>query len=149
MYSDTVKRICLLNLKNRHDTDDVFQNVFLKYMQSDTIFESDEHEKAWFIRVTLNECKDFFKSFSRSKVVSIDEIIEPSEEMDTESMELLDEVLKLPKKYKEVIYLFYYEGYNAVEIGQILNKNVNTIYTLMSRAKEMLKCNLGGEADGK
>ena len=147
LYADTIKRVCTVYLKNYADTEDIFQTVFLKYILSSVVFESDEHEKAWFIRVTINSCKDLLKSFFRKNTVSLDEVIPPSEEMTEEHREVLEAVLSLPAKYREVIYLHYYEGYSGVEIAEMLNKNVNTIYTLLNRAKEMLKKVLGGEDD--
>ena len=74
-YSDTVKRLCFVHLKNDADTEDIFQNVFLKYVLSPVVFENSEHEKAWFIRVTINACKDLLKSFFRSRAVSLDEVV--------------------------------------------------------------------------
>lgn len=137
----------MVYLKNYADTEDIFQTVFLKYILSSTVFESDEHEKAWFIRVTINSCKDLLKSFFRKNTVSLDEVIPPSEEITEEHREVLEAVLSLPAKYREVIYLHYYEGYSGVEIAEMLNKNVNTIYTLLNRAKEMLKKVLRGDDD--
>ena len=121
--------------------------MFLKYILSSVLFKSDEHEKAWFIRVTINSCKDLLKSFFRKNTVSLDEVIPPSEEMTEEHREVLEAVLSLPAKYREVIYLHYYEGYSGVEIAEMLNKNVNTIYTTLDRAKKKLKELLGGEED--
>lgn len=143
-YADLIKRICFIHLKNPHDTEDIFQNVFLKYVLYPHAFQDCKHEKAWLIRVAVNECKDLLKSFYR-KNVSIDTIEERSFEPEEEHRELLELVLKLPPKYKEVIYLFYYENYTASEIGRILKKNENTIYTWLSRAKKILKEQLGGE----
>ena len=77
-YSDTVRRLCAVHLKNDADTEDIFQTVFLKYVLSSVSFENDEHEKAWFIRVTINACKDFLKSFFRSHTVSLDNVMEQS-----------------------------------------------------------------------
>ena len=80
LYADTVYRICMLHLKNTAGTEDIFQEVFLKYALSSIDFENETHEKAWIIRVTVNQCKDLIKSFFRSKTVSIDQITPPSYE---------------------------------------------------------------------
>lgn len=144
-YSDTVYRICLLHLKNHADAEDIFQNVFLKYVTYSKDFESEEHEKAWIIRVTVNACKNLKKSFFRSRVVSIEEIKNFQASQQENYSEVLEAVLSLPEKYKNPVYLYYYEQYSAVEIGKILGKNVNTIYTLLSRGKNILKDKLGGD----
>lgn len=148
LYSDTVRKICMLYLKNDSDTEDIFQTVFLKYILYSGSFESEEHEKAWLIRVTINACKDYLKSFFRSRTVSFDEISEIAGEMPEDYSEVLEAVLSLPKKYKAVVYLHFYEQYSAVEIGRILGRNVNTVYTHLARAKEMLKERLGGDGFG-
>ena len=119
--------------------------MFLKYVLSSVSFENEEHEKAWFIRVTINACKDLLKSFFRSRTVSLDEIAEQSSEMPTDDREVLEAVLSLPPKYKEVVYLHYYEGYTAPQISRILGKNVNTIYTLINRSRQLLRDKLGGD----
>ena len=119
--------------------------MFLKYVLSSVSFENEEHEKAWFIRVTINACKDLLKSFFRSRTVSLDEIAEQSSEMPTDDREVLEAVLSLPPKYKDVVYLHYYEGYTAPQINRILGKNVNTIYTLINRSRQLLRDKLGGD----
>lgn len=144
LYSDTVRRICMLHLKNIPDTEDIFQTVFLKYILYSGTFESEEHEKAWFIRVTINACKDYLKSFFKRRAVSLDEISELTEEIPKDYSDVLEAVISLPPKYKDVIYLYFYEQYTAVEISSILGKNVNTVYTLLARAKAILKEKLGG-----
>ena len=144
LYADTVKRICVLHLKNSSDTEDIFQEVFLKYALSSILFESKEHEKAWMIRVTINQCKDFMKSIFRRKTISLEEVVSLSDEQKEDYREVLEAVLTLPQKYKDVVYLYYYEGSSAVEIGEMLGKNVNTIYTLLARSREKLKEKLGG-----
>lgn len=144
LYADTIRRICFIYLKNYADVEDVFQDVFLKYILYSGEFESDAHEKAWLIRITINACKDLLKNLFRKKVRSIEDInIEPFYIQENEQM-LLDHVLRLSPKYKNVIYLFYYEGYTAVEIAKILKKNENTIYSWLSRARKQLKTELGG-----
>ena len=143
-YADTVRRICMVHLKNYDDTEDIFQTVFLKYVLHTAPFGSAEHEKAWIIRVTVNACKDLLKNVFRSRTVPLDQLIEKPQEMTGDHSELLEAVLALPEKYKDVIYLHYYEGYSAAEISSILNKNVNTVYTLLTRARQILKTRLEG-----
>lgn len=138
LYGDTVRRLCMIYLKNYADTEDIFQNVFLKYATSSIKFENDEHEKAWFIRVTINKCKDLLKSFFRNRTVSLDDIVEKPEAIPSDYREVLEAVLSLPQKYRNVVYLHYYEGYSAPQISHILGKNVNTVYTLLTRSKKML-----------
>lgn len=145
LYGDTVRRLCMIYLKNYADTEDIFQNVFLKYATSSIKFENDEHEKAWFIRVTINKCKDLLKSFFRNRTVSLDDIVEKPEAMPSDYREVLEAVLSLPQKYRNVVYLHYYEGYSAPQISHILGKNVNTVYTLLTRSKKMLREILGGD----
>lgn len=145
LYGDSIRRICFLHLKNYSDVEDVFQEVFLKYILHNGDFESDAHEKAWLIRVAINACKDILKSFFRSKVSSLEEAYTEPFYMDDDASEVMDAVLHLQDKYRNVIYLFYYEGYSAVEIAKILHKKVNTIYTWLSRAKDQLRNTFGGE----
>ena len=144
-YSDMIRRLCMIHLKNYADTEDIFQTVFLKYVLSSVSFESKEHEKAWFIRVTINACKDLLKSFIRSRTISLDERIEQPSEMSVDDRDVLEAVLSLPQKYKDVVYLHYYEDHTAPQISRILGKNVNTIYTLITRSKRLLREKLGGD----
>lgn len=146
-HADTVRRLCMIHLKNYADTEDIFQTVFLKYVLSSVSFENEEHERAWFIRVTINACKDLLKNFFRSHTVSIDEVLEQPVEIQEDNREVIEAVLSLPARYRDVVYLYYYEEYTAPEIGKILGKNVNTIYTLLNRAKKILRKKLGGDAD--
>ena len=144
-YADTVFRICILHLKNKSDAEDIFQEVFLKFALNDKEFENANHEKAWIIRVTINACKDLIKSFFRSRTISIDELISVADEEKEDLSYVLEAVLKLPVKYRDAIYLHYYEGYSALEIGEILGKNENTVYSILSRGKSMLKESLEGD----
>ncbi len=99
----------------------------------------------WFIRVTINACKDLIKSFFRSRVISLDTLLDVPMEVKDENKEVLEAVLSLPQKYKEVGYLHFYEGYTAVEISTILGKKINTVYTLLTRSKRLLRKKLGGD----
>ena len=146
-YGDTVRRLCMVHLKNYADTEDIFQTVFLKYALTSVSFDGDEHEKAWVIRVTLNACKDLLKSIFRSRTVSLEELVEQPAQLSADHREVLEAVLSLPAKYRDVVYLHYYEEYTAPEIARILGKNVNTVYTRLTRAKGLLREKLGGDGD--
>ena len=90
----------MVHLKNRADTEDIFQTVFLKYVLSSVSFESEEHEKAWIIRVTINACKDLLKSFYRRRTVSLDAVIEQPALLPPDNRAVLEAVLSLPPQYK-------------------------------------------------
>ena len=143
-YADTIARICYSYGKNYHDTQDIMQTVFLKLIKAAPSFADREHEKAWIIRVTLNSCKDFVKSiFRRHSALSEAELVPAPEAEDLSYVR--DAVRKLPDKYRDVIYLFYYEGYSAVEIAVILKKKENTIYSWLNRGRGLLKQEIGGD----
>lgn len=146
-YSDTVRRLCVIHLKNDADTEDIFQTVFLKYVLSSVSFESEEHEKAWFIRVTINACKDLLKSFFHRHTISLDDVTERPAELPPDYRDVWEAVISLPEKYRDVVYLHYYEGCTAPQISRILGKNVHTIYTLLTRSKQMLREKLGDGYD--
>lgn len=146
-YADMVKHICFVYMKNESDTEDVFQDVFLKYALFSDPFLSEEHKKAWLIRVTVNRCKDVLRSFFRRNTCSLEEAVSIAAPGSEDDSHVLEAVMKLPEKYKIIVYLHYYEGYSAVEIADILHKKVNTIYTQMAWAKAELKRRLGGDED--
>ena len=145
LYSDMVQRLCAVHLKNHSDSEDIFQTVFFKYLLYPEEFKNEEHEKAWFIRVTINACKDFLKSAYKKKVSPRDILDELLPVAEPEKKEVLEVVLSLHGKYKDVIYLHYYEGYTASEIGKMLGKKENTVYTLLARGRKLLEKELGGE----
>ncbi|HJD29939.1 MAG TPA: sigma-70 family RNA polymerase sigma factor [Candidatus Blautia avicola] len=142
LYGDMVKRICMIHLKNYADTEDIFQTVFLKYVLKSPEFHSTDHEKAWIIRVTINACRDLLKSFFHNRTLPLDSLKEKPGEPAPDHSDVLEAVLALPSKYKDVIYLYYYEEYSAEEIGQILRKNTNTVYTLLNRGRQLLRSSL-------
>ena len=148
LYADMVLRLCTVYLKNHADTEDIFQTVFLKYALHAKPFENEDHEKAWLIRVTVNACKDLLKCFFRSRTISMESLEEWAPEITPERYGVMEAVWSLPKEYRDVIYLHYYEGYTAPEIAGILKRNPNTVYTHLHRGKEMLREALGGAVDG-
>lgn len=145
-YADTVRRICLVHLKNYADTEDIFQTVFVKYLLHAAPFASPEHERAWIIRVTINACKDLLRSVFHRRTVPLEEAAELPAQPE-EHRAVLQAVQALPGAYRDVVYLHYYEGYTAPEIAEILGKNVNTIYTRLTRARGLLRQALGGDDD--
>ena len=134
-YGDDVFRLAMSYLGNRQDAEDVCQNVFLTVLN--TRHEpSPGKEKAWLLTCTANACKNYLKSFWRRNVGELDEAISFTDSTD---QSLYDAVMKLPPKYRAVIHLYYYEGYDQSEIGEILHLTRTAVQTRMSRAREMLK----------
>jgi len=139
-----VYRMALLYLKNVSDAEDAVQNVFLKYMEKEIVFENEQHEQAWFLTVTRNYCKDQFKSFW-NRFVDMGEIPEAAGD-EREEGKLLEYIMKLPQKYKEVLYLYYYEEYSVKEMAAMLSRKESTIQTQLFDARKKLRGMLGEEA---
>lgn len=136
MYADTLYRIAFTYLGNRSDAEDIVQETFQRYIKKKPKFDSSEYEKAWFIRVTINLCKDYLKSFWYKNTTELSEdVIAPNEE----NKEIWECVRQLSPKYRIVIELYYREGYSIKEIALILKKNPSTIGNQLSRAKKLLE----------
>ena len=144
-YGDMVRRICFVHLKKEEDVEDVFQEVFFKYTSNSASFVSAEHEKAWIIRVTINESKSLLRKWFHRKVELKEDLSIYGFEEEPKYPELLEAVLSLPQELKDVIYLHYYEGYKIKEIADILNRKENTIHTWLRRAKKKLSKMLGDD----
>ncbi len=140
-HSNTVYRIALTRCGTIENAEDVFQDVFIKFSEKLPNFENEEHEKAWFIRVTINLSKNIKQSAWNRKVTNLDEnlIFENPEENEVFSV-----VYQLPQNYKTVIYLSYYEGYKVKEIAKLMKTKEGTIKTWLFRARQMLKEKLEG-----
>ena len=137
-YADMVYRIAYRYVKNPIDTDDVFSEVFLAYFKKERTFESEEHRKAWLIRVTINCAKDFLEQRSRHQLH--EEIVaDPSESKADTYMDLHTAIEQLKPEYREVIKLFYLEDLSVKQIAQVLSRNENTVKTQLARAREALK----------
>lgn len=135
-YSETVYKIALNTMKNTADAQDVYQEVFLRFVKNKKTIESKEHMKAWFIRVTLNCCNSMHTQKYRKETqpLVIDKAMEEKE--DTGILFLVKE---LDYHYRIAIHLFYYEEYSIKEIASLLNEKEGTIKTRLSRARLMLK----------
>lgn len=136
-YGDTILRYAYSYLHNRSDTEEVLQDTLIQFLKTRPVFESDEHEKAWLLRVAGNLCKN------RLKYNSLRQTDELREELIAEQREDLsfiwDAVQALPVQYREVIHLFYREGYSTREISQILGRKEATIRSDPSRGRGKLK----------
>jgi len=140
-YSPMVYRLAYSLVKSRADADDIHQEVFLKYMKYRPRFESEEHEKAWFIRVTTNQCRNWWKTAWRKRIVSLSEYKEEdvTQDFSVEKNEDIIEIVKLlPQKYRVVIHLFYYEELSIEEISNILGRKASTVRTQLTRARKQL-----------
>ena len=137
-YADAILRLSYTYLKNTEDTQDICQSVFVKMLTDPKEFKSAEHEKAYILRMTANACKDLLKSPWRKRKCSLDSCMEiPAP--DEADGSVLEAVNQLPASYRTVIYLFYYEGYKAEEIGRILGIPKATVHTRLARGREKLK----------
>ena len=139
VFSDTVYRVSLNILKNSEDSKDVMQNVFLRYFKHQHTFKSEEHIKAWLIRVAVNESKRYLKIYNKNESVSLEEVANTLFAENKEDGEIFTAVMSLDEKYRTVILLYYYEGYDVKEIARILKRNQATVRTQLSRARELLK----------
>ena len=145
-YSDMVYRTAYHALCDTHYAEDVTQEVFLKLCHTLPDFESEEHEKAWLLRVTINMCKNYNKRVYAHPSVELSETIPINDEYRSDST-VLSAVKALPEKYRTAIYLYYFEGYQIKEIAEIMKSNQNTVSSLLMRARNKLGSMLGGEFD--
>ncbi|MEE5992923.1 MAG: RNA polymerase sigma factor [Oscillospiraceae bacterium] len=134
-YADMVYRMAFAHVRSHSDADDIFQEVFLRYVKKHPQFENEEHEKRWFLKVTANCAKSYLTSAWMRYFVPLEEEIfqEPEENRLSEAL------LQLPPKYRDVVHLHYYEGYKTEEIAEILRRKPDTIRKQLSRARDMLK----------
>ena len=142
-YADAILRLSYAYLKNTQDAQDVCQTVFVRLLTEPREFESGEHERAYILRMAANACKDLLKSPWRRRTCDLEACAQvPAPE--TSDGSVLAAVNQLPAHYRSVIYLFYYEGYQASEIGGILGVPTATIHTRLARGRARLRELLGG-----
>lgn len=143
-YMDTVYRVAAHNAPTLAGAEDVTQEVFETLLTRPRGFESEEHLKAWLIRAALNRCKNLHRDGKRSGGELPPDL--PAPEVDGGSV--LEEVRALPPNYRNAIYLHYYEGYTAAEIGKLLGGTTNTALSWLRRGREALrKRMIGGFED--
>ena len=142
-YSDLILRLAYTYLKSTHDAEDICQNVFLKLLTGGYTFDSAEHEKAWVIRTTANACKDSLRAAHR-RCVGLEAVAEAAAPEVPDSA-VLDAVMALPQKYREAVYLHYYEGYSVREIAKLLGRSEAAVSAHLSRGRKSLRTTLGGD----
>ena len=140
----TVYRVCFAYMKNTADTEDAVQDTFFRLIKTGKLFENEEHEKAWLIRTATNICKNVLRNWWRRRE-NLDDYQNLRGNGDIEIDNVFSAVMKLPDKYKTVIYLYYYEGYDSVEISKILEKPQSTIRNHLHEARKILQEKLGGD----
>lgn len=145
-YADLVYRIAMSYTKNQTDAQDVFQDTFLRLTKYRNTIESEEHLKAWLIRVATNCAKSLLTSTWNKTTEGIEEgkISEPVFETEEQS-DLYDMILQLPEKMKVPLLLYYYEGYSVKEISAILDEKENTVKSYLDRGRKKLKKELEEE----
>lgn len=119
VYSNMLFKLCFTFLRSNADAEDAVSEVIVKYITRAPVFNDDEHKKAWLLRTATNICKDMIRQRKRRNYINLDDVREYCQT--EESTDILSEVLRLPVKYREVIYLYYIEGYKTKEIADILS----------------------------
>ncbi len=142
-YSDLILRLSYTYLKSTQDAEDICQTVFLKLLTSQQEFDTPDHERAWIIRAAINACKDELRAFRR-KAVSIDALLDLAAP-EVPASDALDAVMALPRKYREAVYLFYYEGYSIKEIAGLLHRSEAAVSAHLSRGRKKLQLELGDD----
>ncbi|MCR4727908.1 MAG: RNA polymerase sigma factor [Lachnospiraceae bacterium] len=149
-YSNMLYRICFVILKNEQDAQDVLQETFLAYMTKRPVFHSEEHKKAWLIRVSQNKCKEFLRFHKKHAAIPLEEVEESigiTNGLDIEDREKLNLIWNLNVKLKSVVILYYVEGYSVKETAIILNISEVAVKKRLQRAREILS-ELGRKYDG-
>lgn len=147
-YGDLIFKLALSYVKDYATAEDILQTVFLKYMLQEKVFEELQHEKAWLIRVTINECKMHYRLYWNSRRDPLLESMQVENMQDDLGNDVTLAVMKLPVKYRVVVHLHYYEEYSVKEIAEILGKKENTVLSLLFRARKKLKKELENYYEG-
>ena len=138
-YRDNIYAVAFNYFKNAPDADDIVQDVLLKLYRTDKIFESEDHVRNWLLRVTVNQCKKISVSSWFRKNVPLETYAESLEYETPEESDLFFAVMNLPKKYRIIVHLFYYEDYSTKDIAEMLRLKEPTVRTRLMRARKILK----------
>ena len=141
----SVYRICYTYMKNQYDAEDCTEDTFVRAITASPSFENERHEHAWLSVTAINVCKDRLKHWWNRKVEPIENHENVLQKEPDESTGVLDAVMRLPPKYKDVVYLYYYDGYQTDEIGRMLGRPASTVRNQLRDARGKLKELLGGD----
>jgi RNA polymerase sigma-70 factor (ECF subfamily) len=142
-YGNMLFRICMVYLGTREDAEEAMQETFMRLLYNSPDFSGNEHEKAWIIRVAVNKCKDMLRSSWRKKVFAAENMEEYGGSV--EEVQVMNELLNLPPKYKAAILLHYYEDLPVRQIAGILGIGESAVKMRLKRGREILKLELEGE----
>ena len=152
-YYSLCYRVAFTQVKAHADAEDVAQEVFMRLLRYQPKFACLEHEKAWMIRAALNLSRDFIKSKWRSATVGLDAVAEAEKSYfhvpHLREYETLWMILQLPERYRNCLYLFYYEDYSIEEISGLLEMPKNTVKTNLRRGREELKKAIQSEEEDR
>ena len=138
-----VYRLALCRMQSVQDAEDVYQEVFLRLLDQNAASWDEEHLRAWLLRVTVNKCKNLYRAKRRTEVPLTEAIPAP----EAAEPSVLDEVRALPAPYRSALYLHYFEGYTAAEIGRILGAKRNTVLSWLARGRQALRERMIGGFD--
>ena len=138
-YKNNIYAVAFNICKNKHDAEDVVQDTFIQYLSQKKDFQSEQHIRAWIIRVAINKAKNKNNLFFRRNSLPLEDYIETLTFESDESHELFQAVMKLPEKYRIVIHLFYYEDYSVQEIADILKITQNNVKVRLLRGRLSLR----------
>lgn len=140
LYGNMLYKLGMVYLSNPSDAEDVLQEVFLKLLYHAPAFASAAHEKRWLIRVCINECKNRLAYSKRRQHLPLEENLPDAQQETYEDVK--ESIYRLAPQYKDVIHLFYYEGYDIAAIARILQVSVSAVKMRLVRARQMLRMEL-------
>ncbi len=146
-YGDRLYAAAFNITRQRQDAEDAVQEALLRLFRSEKEFESEEHVKAWLIRVTINIAKSTCTSFWHRNRVPYEDYMDDIPFEDENDKDLMEAVLSLPDKYRIIVHLYYYEGYKTREIADTLKLSENTVKTRLLQSRKLLKTKLEGWQD--
>ena len=146
-YQNSLYAAAFNTCQNQMDAEDVVQETFVQYYTSRKEFESEQHIRAWLLRVVINKARNINRTFWKKNKCSLEDYIETLTFPNSQSRDLFEEVMKLPDKYRIVIHLFYYEDYSVREIADILKLSESNVKVRLSRGRALLRDSLKEERE--